>query len=258
MNESGGWKTSCVFLPDPNSEGFGEHVSDPASRKGCYCLTLYGEPQPFGCRWYEIWMENTLRAVENKAQLVVITKKDGGLGNSQKGEVRFLQKLKCGFAELSIRAFANSVAGHIYLSTHWNSPKVVAYMSRVEAALRRAGMPVYAASANSPKGLQTAFAVVAILSDDYGERTSSDYDSFKELKFFYNYQTRVIPLRISAVYPPRPVDSQAAEMIREVFPPCQAYFDDRHLQRPDEFANFVRESYLNLLGLEDGFQFRCP
>lgn len=116
MKESGGWKTSCVFLPDSKSKGFGEHVPDPASGKGCYCLTLYGKPEPWGCHWYQIWMENTLRAVKKHCELVVITKKDDGLGNSQKGEVKFLEKLACQFARLPIWAFAKSLAGHIYLS----------------------------------------------------------------------------------------------------------------------------------------------
>lgn len=153
--------TSCVFLPDENANGFGEHVYIPTacilpgekadgSRKDfyipipilgsanheadgcescfqlmprnamaqCFCFDLYGKQMEFGCKWYQAWMENTFRAKRTGKELIVVTKADGTLGNSQKGEVRFLEKRGFKFTFRNISDFAKS---HSYLSENAKS-----------------------------------------------------------------------------------------------------------------------------------------
>ena len=59
---AGGWKTSCVFLPDEDAPGYGVHVKNDFPQcchaiwgvTPCFCHMLYGQPEPWGCRWYQM------------------------------------------------------------------------------------------------------------------------------------------------------------------------------------------------------------
>lgn len=114
---AGGWKTSCVFLPDEDAPGYGVHVKNDSPQcchaiwgvTPCFCHMLYGQPEPWGCRWYQMWVENTRRAAEMDAELVVVTKADGSLGRSQKGEVEFLETSGYEYRRRSVREFAEDV-----------------------------------------------------------------------------------------------------------------------------------------------------
>lgn len=98
--------TSCVFLPDETAPGYGKHVPhDQDPGLGCNCVHLYGEEKPWGCYWYTMWQKQTLRAAA-KCNLLVVTKMDGSLGNSQQGEVRFLEAEKKPYKRLTIKEFA--------------------------------------------------------------------------------------------------------------------------------------------------------
>ncbi|CAE7646868.1 klhl3, partial [Symbiodinium pilosum] len=76
--------------------------------KRCYCHQLYGKEQKWGCRWFQMWAENTRRAQEAKCSLVVITKEDKSLGNSQKGEVAFLENSGYKYEAVTVRDFVDS------------------------------------------------------------------------------------------------------------------------------------------------------
>eukprot|EP00435_Cladocopium_sp_Y103_P026154 s430_g6.t1 len=112
MEGAGGWKTSCVFLPDKSTPGYGVHATRYFAHrveKSCFCDMLYGESVEWGCRWFQMWMENTRRAEEMSCELVVVTKPDGSLGRSQSGEVEFLRKSGYKYEERSVREFAEDV-----------------------------------------------------------------------------------------------------------------------------------------------------
>eukprot|EP00438_Fugacium_kawagutii_P032987 Skav223988 [mRNA] locus=scaffold6785:22270:23115:+ [translate_table: standard] len=99
--------TTCVFLPDATAAGYGDHVAIKRHPlRKCFCWELYGEVKQFGCKWYEIWMQNTHRAYFLGAKLVVVTKADGGLGNSQQAEVRFLEDCRYPYSIMSIGNFS--------------------------------------------------------------------------------------------------------------------------------------------------------
>ena len=117
--------TTCVFLPDKDAPGFGDHVLDPkrdarghaggVPKEACHCYHLYGKAEPWGCKWYDMWMRKTRMAAEKDCDLYVVMKGDGGLGNSQQGEVRFLEKeLGKPFEKLSLLKFANMAARDAY------------------------------------------------------------------------------------------------------------------------------------------------
>ncbi|CAE6913168.1 unnamed protein product [Symbiodinium natans] len=65
---------AVVFLPE-GSKHFGLHDPIPADlldlQGPCWCTPLYGEPKPWGCRWWSKWIANIELAVEQGATLVV-------------------------------------------------------------------------------------------------------------------------------------------------------------------------------------------
>ena len=46
--------------------------------------------------------------------------------------------------------------------------------------------------------------LLAVCTEHYGEMTSSKYSSFWELKYAYDRDLAIMPLKVSKVYPPRP------------------------------------------------------
>ena len=110
--------TCCVFLP-PGSGLFGLHSAntlDEDKKEECWCVSLYGSQEEFGCRWFQVWKEHLEKAQEKGHKLIVVFKEDQrgdgadaawppkiacnetnrglpGLGVSQRGEVAFMRQL---------------------------------------------------------------------------------------------------------------------------------------------------------------------
>ncbi|CAE7711622.1 unnamed protein product [Symbiodinium sp. CCMP2592] len=67
---------AVVFLPE-GSEHFGLHDPIPRTedlrdlRGECWCVPLYGEAKPWGCRWWSHWIANIEKAVQLGATLEV-------------------------------------------------------------------------------------------------------------------------------------------------------------------------------------------
>ncbi|CAE7021709.1 unnamed protein product [Symbiodinium natans] len=97
--------TTCIFLPDHHSEGYGHHVTTGAEGGVCHCSHLYGRRQVWGCAWYALWMEKTQKASTEKCNLIVVTKRDGSLGRSQQGEVNFLEVCGHVYCQMTIEDF---------------------------------------------------------------------------------------------------------------------------------------------------------
>ena len=78
-----GLSAAVVFLPE-GSEHFGSHDPIPpaeALEGDCWCIPLYGEKKPWGCRWWTLWIANIEKAVEYGAELLVFFfEKKKGLG----------------------------------------------------------------------------------------------------------------------------------------------------------------------------------
>ena len=78
-----GLSAAVVFLP-AGSEHFGSHDPIPpaeALEGECWCIPLYGEKKPWGCRWWTFWIANIEKAVEYGAELnVFFFEKKKGLG----------------------------------------------------------------------------------------------------------------------------------------------------------------------------------
>ena len=68
-----GLSAAVVFLPE-GSEHFGSHDPIPVAEAlegNCWCIPLYGEKKPWGCRWWTLWIANIENAVEYGAELNV-------------------------------------------------------------------------------------------------------------------------------------------------------------------------------------------
>ena len=64
---------AVVFLPD-GTEDHGQHDPIPEAEGldgKCWCVPLYGEEKPWGCRWWSQWLKNVETAVESGAELKV-------------------------------------------------------------------------------------------------------------------------------------------------------------------------------------------
>ena len=81
-----GLSAAVVFLPE-GSEHFGSHDPIPpaeALEGECWCIPLYGEKKPWGCRWWTLWIANIEKAVEYGAEInVFFFEKKKGQGKVQ-------------------------------------------------------------------------------------------------------------------------------------------------------------------------------
>ena len=81
-----GLSAAVVFLPE-GSEHFGSHDPIPheeALEGECWCIPLYGEKKPWGCRWWIHWVANIEEAVRYGAELnVFFFEKKKGQGKVQ-------------------------------------------------------------------------------------------------------------------------------------------------------------------------------
>ena len=112
--------TSCVFLPCKGdmSKGWGVHPPWSLHAEQCYCQYLYGgfphekgSPEDFGCLWFLMWVKNTQDAILKGCRLVVVTKTDDSLGNSQKGEKKWLDENRVSYETITLNTFAERMLG---------------------------------------------------------------------------------------------------------------------------------------------------
>ena len=94
VQSSRGGKISAavVFLP-AGSKNFGLHDDYEAS---CWCVPLYGEKKPWGCRWWSKWMANVEQAVRLGVELEVYffkgMKGKGKVGNFLTAGIEHLRR----------------------------------------------------------------------------------------------------------------------------------------------------------------------
>ena len=72
-SRSGNVSAAVVFLPE-GSKDFGSHDTIPEEERlqcRCWCVPLYGERKPWGCRWWTKWIANIERAHEEGAEMEV-------------------------------------------------------------------------------------------------------------------------------------------------------------------------------------------
>ena len=72
-SREGETSAAVVFLPE-GTPSYGKHSPIPAEESitgECWCIPIYGERKPWGCRWWEKWINNIEKAHACGAQLEV-------------------------------------------------------------------------------------------------------------------------------------------------------------------------------------------
>lgn len=65
--------SACVWLPENDPmKRFGRHSVDPKHPGKCYCHSLYGKKQTWGCVWFKQWVKNIRKAVSLGLTLLVV------------------------------------------------------------------------------------------------------------------------------------------------------------------------------------------
>ncbi|CAE7195149.1 unnamed protein product [Symbiodinium necroappetens] len=69
--------------------------------------------------------------------------------------------------------------------------------------------------------------MLAVCTPDYGERTSSPYCTYAELKFAMDHGIDILPLKVDSVYPPSPPceDGVASGLVQMAMPDNKVYID---------------------------------
>ena len=80
--------------------------------------------------------------------------------------------------------------------------------------------------------------LLAVCTEDYGERTGVNCDTFNELRISYSQHVKIVPLRMSDVYPPQPKDEKSRALVNAVFLDNVAYEDCRG-KSDDELAGLM-------------------
>jgi hypothetical protein len=114
--------TACVFFPDSHPYN-GKHAQNNEDNEECWCFKLYTSKMPWGCMWFEKWVEKLKEAFKEEKTLIVVYKEDQvgegdnlewgklgepnsdgpGLGGSQRGEVAYLLKHKYQFEKRNVK-----------------------------------------------------------------------------------------------------------------------------------------------------------
>merc|ERR1711879_936168 len=76
------------------------------------------------------------------------------------------------------------------------------------------------------KGLYHMKMMVAVCFDDYGEKTTGTYETYRELEYAYNHSIPIIPIRLSSSWPPQP-PGEGAMLCDFVFAKDLLYIEGR-------------------------------
>lgn len=102
--------------------------------------------------------------------------------------------------------------GHLYLSGRFNTERKFWYMQKIKDLLQKNEIPTFIAEPMPGKdiveitkdGLDRAKVMVAFCFDDYGEHTGLGFETYDELKYAHEKKIRIVPVKLSEVYPPQP------------------------------------------------------
>ena len=73
-------------------------------------------------------------------------------------------------------------------------------------------------------GLANMDAMISVCYDDYGEKTTSVYCTYFEVKSCYERKVPIIPVRLSEKWPPEPQGpAEGTELLKLIFGPSKVY-----------------------------------
>ena len=101
---------------------------------------------------------------------------------------------------------------HLMLSGRFSTPEKCEYMKSLKRALEGKGVHCYLVEAGpgdefgfqTMEGLACAKAMLAVCCEEYGAYTGAGYETYYEVRYAWDHQLPIIPLRLCEVYPPQP------------------------------------------------------
>jgi len=139
---------------------------------------------------------------------------------------------------------------HIMLSGRFNNKETMNYMKEVKCALEKQGAPVFMVDAGPGQsfadqtvmGMAGAGAMVAFCTEDYGEKTGAKYETYVELKYAYENDVHIIPVKLSPVYPPQPPEPEGRGQNSFIFSKSLVYIDDSKMADPRRVGGEILKS----------------
>ncbi|CAK9067806.1 Uncharacterized protein SCF082_LOCUS34249 [Durusdinium trenchii] len=136
---------------------------------------------------------------------------------------------------------------HLYLSGRFNSDHKFWYIQRLKDLLDASGIPTFVSPSEDRgelpmHGLANSAALVAFCFEDYGECTGLGFDSFGELKYAFENNLRIIPIKLGHRYPPEPPDVKGRQQNAEIFQRI-LYIDGKKLDDREVVAE-IRKLWL--------------
>ena len=126
------------------------------------------------------------------------------------------------------------------------------YMKRVKELLDSKGVPTFMVDAGgaggtfgdqTALGLYRAKALLAFCTEDYGAKTGAQYETYVELKYAYQKQLRIIPIRLCETYPPQPEDEAGRAQNDLVLQTDLVRIEDVGMQDPDRVAQEICDAF---------------
>ena len=101
---------------------------------------------------------------------------------------------------------------HLMLSGRFSTPEKCEYMKSLKRVLEGKGVHCYLVEAGpgdefgsqTMEGLACAKAMLAVCCEDYGAYTGAGYETYYEVRYAWDHQLPIIPLRLCETYPPQP------------------------------------------------------
>lgn len=123
-------------------------------------------------------------------------------------------------------------------------------MMEVKEYLEDRGAPVFMVNAVAGQsfaeqtmlGMKNALAMVAFCTENYGEKTDGMYETYMELKYAYQNQVPIIPLKLSEVYPPKPPDADGRAQNKWILSKDVIYIDDSRMEDPCRAGQQILET----------------
>lgn len=143
-------RTCCVFLPEGSVE-FGKH--DELEDGTCWCSKMFAEGgleyvvggkyckeedidkeknrTTFGCEWYKVWKHQVAEAHAKHSQFYAVVPDSGEPGNSQTGEMKYLEYMKIDYKKIKLTDFLNRLEDFMCGKDQYKVTSVEEFESKV-------------------------------------------------------------------------------------------------------------------------------
>ena len=149
--------------------------------------------------------------------------------------------------------FVGSSAGEgkwMLLSARFDTPERMPYLRKIKQALEEKGVPTCLVDLmggetfgmETMKALYHARAMAAFCSENYGALTGARYETFHELRYAWEHQITIMPVKLCNDYPPRPPDEAGRIQNAFVLSKSLIYIDGMGLSE-EEVANELEKAW---------------